>query len=97
VSASVRSETRIVFTGGKTFRTKTAFYIYLSVRYVTASHSSRTVFARSDAWIVGSNPTQGMDVWCVYAFILCLCCPVFMYRPCDGLITCSRSPTVCEK
>jgi hypothetical protein len=21
---------------------------------------------------VGSNPTQGMDVWCVYAFILCL-------------------------
>jgi hypothetical protein len=25
------------------------------------------VFARSDAGIVGSNPTQGMDVWCVYA------------------------------
>jgi hypothetical protein len=23
------------------------------------------------------NPTQGTDVWCVYAFILCLCCPVF--------------------
>jgi hypothetical protein len=32
---------------------------------------------RSDAAIVGSNPTQGMDVWCVYAFILCLCCPEF--------------------
>jgi hypothetical protein len=31
-----------------------------------------TVFARSEAGIVGSNPTQGMDVWCVYAFILCL-------------------------
>jgi hypothetical protein len=30
------------------------------------------VFARSDAGIVDSNPTQGMDVWCVYAFILCL-------------------------
>jgi hypothetical protein len=27
-----------------------------------------TVFARSEAGIVGSNPTQGMDVWC-----LCVC------------------------
>jgi hypothetical protein len=34
-----------------------------------------TVFARSEAGIVVSNPTQGMDVW--YVFILCLCCPVF--------------------
>jgi hypothetical protein len=32
-----------------------------------------TVFARSEAGIVGSNLTQGMDVWCVYVFILCLC------------------------
>jgi hypothetical protein len=23
------------------------------------------VFARSEAGIMGSNPTQGMDVWCV--------------------------------
>jgi hypothetical protein len=38
-----------------------------------------------------------MEVWCVYVFILCLCCPVCRYRPCDGLITRSRSPTVCEK
>jgi hypothetical protein len=22
---------------------------------------------------VGPNPTQGLDVWCVYGFILCLC------------------------
>jgi hypothetical protein len=36
-----------------------------------------TVFARSEAGIVGSNPTEGMDVWYVYAFIVCLCCPVF--------------------
>jgi hypothetical protein len=36
-----------------------------------------------------------MDVWCVYAFILCLCCPVFRERHCDGLITRPRSPTVC--
>jgi hypothetical protein len=31
-----------------------------------------TVFARSEAVIVGSNPTQGMDVWCVYVFF-CVC------------------------
>jgi hypothetical protein len=36
-----------------------------------------TAFARSETGIVGSNPTQGMDVWCVYAFILCLCYPLF--------------------
>jgi hypothetical protein len=33
----------------------------------------------------------------VYAFILCLCCPVYRKRPCDGLITRPRSPTVCVK
>jgi hypothetical protein len=31
------------------------------------------------------------------AFILCLCCPVYRYRPCDGLITSPRSPTDCVK
>jgi hypothetical protein len=31
-----------------------------------------TVFVRSEAVTVGSNPTQGMDVWCVYAFF-CVC------------------------
>jgi hypothetical protein len=33
----------------------------------------------------------------VYAcvFILCLCCPVFKQRPCDGPITRPRSPTDC--
>jgi hypothetical protein len=36
-----------------------------------------TVFACSEAGIVGSNPIQGMDVWYVYVFILCLCCPLF--------------------
>jgi hypothetical protein len=29
-----------------------------------------TVFARSETGIVSSNPTQGMDVWYVYVFIL---------------------------
>jgi hypothetical protein len=55
-----------------------------------------TVFARSEARIVGSNRTQGTDVWCVYAFILCLCCPVYRQGPCDELITRPRSPTVCK-
>jgi hypothetical protein len=41
---------------------------------------------------VGSNPTEGMDVWCVNVFILCVCCPVFRYRPYDELITRRRSP-----
>jgi hypothetical protein len=54
-----------------------------------------TVFARSKAGFVGSNSTQGTDVWYVYVFILCLCCPVFR-RPCDGLITRPRSPIVCK-
>jgi hypothetical protein len=47
----------------------------------SAGHSNRavswTVFARSEAGIVDSNPTQGMDVWRVYVFIHCLCTPVF--------------------
>jgi hypothetical protein len=48
-------------------------------KLVTVAERSKewTVFARTDAVIVGSNPTQGMDVWCVYVFILCLCYPVF--------------------
>jgi hypothetical protein len=37
-----------------------------------------TVFARLEAGIVGSSPAQGMAVWYVYAFILCLCSPVFI-------------------
>jgi hypothetical protein len=46
---------------------------------VTVAERSKayTVFARSEAGIVGSNPTQCMDVWYVYVFILCLCFPVF--------------------
>jgi hypothetical protein len=40
---------------------------------VAALSKTWTVFARSGAVIVGSTPTQGMDVWRVYAFILCVC------------------------
>jgi hypothetical protein len=45
--------------------------------HLTAGHGSRAVFARSDAGIVGSNPTQGtmfgvcMRSFCVSA-VLCL-------------------------
>jgi hypothetical protein len=31
-----------------------------------------TVYARSEAGIVGSNPTKDMNIWYVYVFILCL-------------------------
>jgi hypothetical protein len=33
----------------------------------------------------------------VCAFILCLGCPVCRLRPCDGLNTRPRSPTICVK
>jgi hypothetical protein len=39
---------------------------------VAARSRAWTIFARLDAGIVCSNPTQGTDVWCMYAFILCL-------------------------
>jgi hypothetical protein len=44
------------------------------------------------AGIVGLNPTQGIDV-CVRLF--CLCCSVYRYWPCEGLISRPRSPTDC--
>jgi hypothetical protein len=46
---------------------------------ITVAERSKacTVFARLEARIVGSNPTQSIDIWYVYVFILCLCCPVF--------------------
>jgi hypothetical protein len=52
--------------------------IFVSEPVTVAGRSEAcTVFARSEAGIVGSNPTQGMDVWCVCTFfcecvVLCL-------------------------
>jgi hypothetical protein len=42
---------------------------------VTVAERSKhgTVFARSEAGIVGSNLTQGMDVWCA---VFCICVQV---------------------
>jgi hypothetical protein len=48
---------------------------------VTVAELSKacTVFARSKAGIMGSNPTQGMDVLCV-----CVRFSVFLYRRADN-------------
>jgi hypothetical protein len=51
--------------------------VFISPVTVAERSNACTVFARSESGIVGSNPTQGMYVWYVYVFILCLCCPVF--------------------
>jgi hypothetical protein len=49
------------------------FNLYTNWPITVAERSKAcTVFARSEAGIVGSNPTQGMDVWYMYVFILCL-------------------------
>lgn len=40
---------------------------------VAARSRASTVFVRSNVGILGSNPTQGMDV---SLSLFCLCCPV---------------------
>jgi hypothetical protein len=49
------------------------------LRSVTVAARSKacTVFASSEAGIVSSNPTPGMDVWCLCAYV---CFSVFVYR-----------------
>jgi hypothetical protein len=53
------------------------FLIYYSKTPITVAARSRTwtVFARSNAEIVGSNPIQGMDVCivCIYSVCVVLC------------------------
>jgi hypothetical protein len=46
---------------------------------VTVAERSKacTVFARSEARIVGSNPTQGMDICCLCVYVRF---SVFVYR-----------------
>jgi hypothetical protein len=39
-----------------------------------------TVFTRSEAGTMGSNPTQGMDVWCVWCLGVYVRFSVFMYK-----------------
>jgi hypothetical protein len=52
-------------------------YMALMPVRVDERSKARTVFAAEGDGMVGSNPTQGMDVCYVYAFILCLCSSVF--------------------
>jgi hypothetical protein len=53
--------------------TRTLYLGYLTTPVTVAEPSKAcTVFARSEAGIVGSNPTQVKHVWYVYVFILCL-------------------------
>jgi hypothetical protein len=49
-----------------------AMALYLGSGTVAERSKACTVFARSEAGIVALSPTQGMAVWYVYAFILCL-------------------------
>jgi hypothetical protein len=62
-------------------------FVFLSAKsLVTVAERSKacTVFARSEAEIVGSNPNQGMDVLClcVRAFF-CVCVQVEALRRSD--------------
>jgi hypothetical protein len=62
---------------------------------VAARSKAWTVFARSIAGIMGSNPTQRHE--CLCTFSLCLYCFVCRQRPSDGLITRPRSANVCVR
>jgi hypothetical protein len=62
------------------FRKNFAYVIEFVVVTVAERSKACTVFARSEAGIVSSTPTQGMDVWCVCVCVcaracvfLCLC------------------------
>jgi hypothetical protein len=57
-----------------------------------ARSRARTFFDLSNAGVMGSNPTPGIDV-CAHLF--CLCCPVYSQGPCDRLIHRLSSPTNC--
>jgi hypothetical protein len=51
------------------------------------------------AWTLGSWVWIPLKEWmsALCAFILCLCCSVCSYRPCNGLIPRPRSPAACVK
>jgi hypothetical protein len=61
-------------------RDTTPSYISVIIHVpVTVSERSKacTVFARLEAGIMGSNPTQGMEVWCLCMYVRL---SVFVYR-----------------
>jgi hypothetical protein len=92
------------------FITRTILHISIKLDMKAALTKSISVWDRSRwprglrhelssvAWTLGSWVRILLKAWMsVCAFILCLCWPVCRYRPCDGLITRPRSPTVCVK
>jgi hypothetical protein len=67
-----------------TFRSCKGFDLVHEYEPVTVAERSKacTVFVRSEAGTLGSNPTQGMDVWCVCVCVcVCVCMSVFV---CSG-------------
>jgi hypothetical protein len=72
------------------------YYALVMIKLITINQEpvrkvgrwERTVFARSNTGIVGSNPTRDMDV-CKHLF--CVCVVLCRQRPCDGLIPFPRS------
>jgi hypothetical protein len=88
----VRGETRIwtavhgEITGRHTSAQVSAFKQVVPVRCSGYTFLISFNFARSNAGIVGLNPTRGADV-CVYS--------VCRQRSCDGLIPRPRSPIDC--
>jgi hypothetical protein len=55
--------------------TKAKYYSKLILKLpITVAARSKAVFARSDAGIVGSNPTRGMDLCvCAYSVFVLFC------------------------
>jgi hypothetical protein len=78
-----------------------SFFInsYVPPEPVTVAARSKAwiVFRHSEAGIVGLNPTQGVCILCVYAFVLSLFCSECSWGSCHRLIARQRSPTVREK
>jgi hypothetical protein len=52
---------------------RTLHFMYVCIKplpvKVAELSKACTVFARSEAGIVGSNPTQGMEVWCLFVYV----------------------------
>jgi hypothetical protein len=74
-----KRQTYIIFHSSQNINVSSEINVCAYLMPVTVAELSKacTVFARSEAGIVGSNPTQSMDIWYMYVFILCLCFPVF--------------------
>jgi hypothetical protein len=100
--AALRDSTRYSFIVSKQpdlFRCK-RWYQYLTYNFIKADHSGRAVkgmncFRSLERWNRGfeSHSRHGC-LYCVRLFRVFWCC-VYRYRPCNGLIPRSRSPTDC--